>query len=140
MQRSTALRRLSMEHHVGLVLARRARTWAGDPAGAWEALRARFAAELDAHFRLEEQGVLPALAAAGEPALVERTCDEHRSLRGLIATGGPADLAAFALLLADHIRFEEDEVFTTAEQVLSQATLAAIEALHASAPRPAPGR
>jgi hypothetical protein len=128
-----------MEHHIGLVLARRAREAAGDPVPAWEAMRKRFAAEVDAHFILEEQGLLPALAAVGERALVERTLAEHRSLRALIGTGGPADLAAFALLLADHIRFEEDELFATAERVLSDENLATIEALHASAPRATPG-
>lgn len=138
MHRSAALKRLSMEHHLGLVLARRARLAADDPVPGWEALRERFAAELEAHFCLEEQGLLPALAGVGEQALVERTLAEHRSLRGLIDTGGPADLTAFALLLADHIRFEEDEVFAIAERVLPDETLAAIEALHASAARPAP--
>lgn len=128
-----------MEHHMGLVLARRARASADDPGPAWEALRERFAAELDAHFILEEQGLLPALTAVGERELVERTLAEHRSLRALIATGGPADLTAFALLLADHIRFEEDELFATAERILSDENLAALEALHASAPRPLPG-
>lgn len=130
MQRSTALRRLSSEHHIGLVIARRAREAAEASADAWAELRRRFADELEPHFRLEERGLLPAMQQAGEQALVERTLLEHGAMRAMVDAGGPEDLAAFAKLLADHIRFEESELLETAQRVLGQEALTAIQDLH----------
>jgi hemerythrin-like domain-containing protein len=133
MQRIEALRRLSSEHHSGLVIARRAREQAGASAGreaAWADLRQRFADELEPHFKLEERGLLPALRAAGEKMLVERTLDEHLRMRTLIATGGPDALTAFAEMLTDHIRFEEKELFETAQLALGAEELERIQALH----------
>jgi hemerythrin-like domain-containing protein len=130
MKRLEALRRLSSEHHVGLVIARRAREALDDPQVAWAQIRQRFVDELEPHFRLEEQGLLPAMRDAGEQSMVERTLAEHRAMRGLIDAGDPENLAAFAQLLADHIRFEESELFETAQRVLGQPALEAIRSLH----------
>lgn len=140
MRRAAALRRLSSEHHTGLVLARRARELTMAPAperdAGWADLQARFGAELEPHFRLEEEGLLPALRTAGQQALVERTLAEHKALRELIA-GGPGALAPFAEALTDHIRFEEAELFETAQAVLEPATSTALAALHERAQVPA---
>ncbi len=130
MRRCAALKRLSSEHHSGLVIARRARIAAPAAETAWTELRQRFADELEPHFQLEERGLLPALEAAGEQALVERTLAEHRALRRLIDGGGPADLDAFARLLTEHIRFEENGLFAMAQRVLGSDALAAIQELH----------
>jgi iron-sulfur cluster repair protein YtfE (RIC family) len=130
MRRCAALKRLSSEHHSGLVIARRARVAAPAPEAAWVELRQRFADELEPHFQLEERGLLPALQAAGEQTLVERTLAEHRALRDLIDGGGPADLDAFAQLLTGHIRFEENALFAMAQRVLGPDALAAIQDLH----------
>jgi hemerythrin-like domain-containing protein len=134
MQRIEPLRRLSSEHHSGLVIARRARELAGKApdarAAAWADLRQRFADELEPHFKLEERGLLPALQAAGEGLLVERTLAEHLRMRAMIDAGGPENLAAFAEALADHIRFEEKELFETAQRVLGAEALERIQALH----------
>ena len=77
MQRHPALRQLSSDHHTGLVLARKARQAANgtvhDQRYAWTTLVARFSAELEPHFQVEEQGLLVALWRAGEAELVERT-------------------------------------------------------------------
>lgn len=139
MYRDPALRRLSSEHHTALVLAKRAREAlaGGDPAAAWETLQGHFAEALEPHFLLEEGGLLPVLAAAGESALVARTRAEHKAMRELIHAGGPADLVTFAGLLADHIRFEEKELFAAAQRVLDAGQLAALAALHADTPPPA---
>jgi short-subunit dehydrogenase len=76
MQRDPNLVRLSRDHHTGLVLAKRARepatTEATERRAAWTEMQARFADELEPHFQREEQGLLPALRAAGEDALVDR--------------------------------------------------------------------
>ena len=130
MQRCAALKRLSSEHHSGLVIARRARIVATSPEAAWAELRQRFADELEPHFQLEERGLFPALQAAGEQALVERTLAEHRALRDLIDGGGPEDLDAFAQLLTEHIRFEENTLFAMAQRVLGPDALATIQELH----------
>jgi hemerythrin-like domain-containing protein len=134
MQRIEPLRRLSSEHHTGLVIARRARELAREPHdardAAWSDLRQRFADELEPHFKLEERGLLPALQAVGEAALVERTLAEHRAMRAMIEAGGCEELAAFARLLTDHIRFEEKELFDTAQRVLDVETLARLRDLH----------
>jgi hemerythrin-like domain-containing protein len=134
MKRHPSLVRLSREHHPALVLANRAcRLGAagGEPAMAMTAEVARaLADELDPHFRIEEDGLLPALALAGQTALVERTLAEHEALRALaagIAAGDPAGLGRFGELLEAHVRFEERELFPTAETVLSAETLAGID-------------
>jgi hypothetical protein len=123
MKRRPALRQLSREHHGALVLALRI-TKAGD-ATAVARLMATvpdvFARELEPHFRDEETNLLPGLAAAGAHALVRRTLAEHQLLRGLadrIAAGDVTCLAEFAHALRAHVRFEEHELFETAEAVL----------------------
>jgi len=140
MRRDPALRRLSSDHHTGLVTARRARELAaGDASGraaGWADLQERFANELEPHFRLEEQGLLPALQMAGESVLVERTLADHRRLRALIASQDARTLVDFAQALTEHIRFEEAELFETAQTVLPRETLAALEAFHGRGPAP----
>lgn len=140
MQRSPALRQLSIEHYRGLVLARRAREQARtDPvqqAPVWAELRAAFVRELEPHFQTEERGLLPALERVGEPELVTRTLEEHRQLRALITQGDASDLAAFAQALSDHIRFEEQILFETAQRVLDEATLTALAKQSAREARP----
>lgn len=126
MKRSPALRALSSEHHTGLVLARRASLAAdGDVTAAWNDVAHRFETELEPHFRTEETALLPALAQAGEKAIVERTLAEHAQLRQLIYDRPhTADsLRAFADLLTQHIRFEERELFAAAQARLPDFSL-----------------
>jgi hemerythrin-like domain-containing protein len=131
MRRDPALRRLSSDHHTGLVIARRAlnaaRAGARAQSVAWDELEERFRTELEPHFLREERGLLPALRAVGETLLAERTLAEHRCLRALIAADRPDHLAPFAELLTAHIRFEEGELFDTAQRVLGSEGLAALE-------------
>lgn len=130
MQRHPALRKLSSEHHTGLVLARRARQAVREGAAqsaAWEAVKERFRAELDGHFRREELGLLPALLAVGEVGLVERTLREHQALRALVDEDRVENLIRFADLLTAHIRFEEGPLFDAAQRQLAPSLLAALE-------------
>jgi hemerythrin-like domain-containing protein len=129
MKRIAALRRLSKDHHIALVLVLRSRR-ASDLTAAWRQLQRRFVDELEPHFALEESGILPALEAAGEARLAARTLEEHQAMRALVASGGPTDLAAFADRLEAHIRFEESELFETAQQVLTPAVLEDLHTLH----------
>jgi len=126
MQRHPALRKLSSEHHLGLVIARRAAnaaTGGDDSAQAWAEIQRRFVQELEPHFRTEETGLLPALVEAGEEALVARTLREHEAMRRMIAQADATGLAEFAELLRTHIRFEEQTLFETAQQRLAAAVL-----------------
>ena len=133
MKRHPGLQRLSREHHVALVLAKRARRL-----GSGTAAAARFIAEvaqaysteLEPHFLAEESGLLAALAVAGQAALAERTLAEHRTLRALVrrlAAGDGACLHRFGELLEAHVRFEERELFPRAESILPPEALAGIE-------------
>ena len=130
MQRHPVLRNLSSDHHIGLVLARHARQAAeggvDDQRNAWKTLVDRFNDELEPHFRLEEEVLLPAMQQAGESLLVERTLSEHTELRNLVAENHIANLARFAELLTAHIRFEEKELFERAQQLLDLRQLAGL--------------
>lgn len=144
MKRHPGLQKFSREHHAALVLAKRAQRLGG---GAAEAA-VRFAAEaaqacsteLEPHFSAEEDGLLPALAAAGETALVNRTLADHEALRALacrLAAGDVAGLRRFGELLAAHVRFEERELYPRAESTLPAEALADID--RAARTRPSDG-
>jgi hypothetical protein len=116
------LRGLSSEHHQALVLARRI-AQAGRSAGAdarlVDEVLGSMRDQLEPHFAVEERSLLPALAAVGETALVERTLADHRHLRELAAhLAAPGALPAFGRQLAAHVRFEERELFEVCQQRL----------------------
>ncbi|MBL0355024.1 MAG: hemerythrin domain-containing protein [Dechloromonas sp.] len=127
MKRHPQLQDLSREHYSALKLARAARQAA--ESGEMDAMTAFaqrvvrvFATELDPHFRVEEQGILVALARAGENELVERTLSEHAELRRLTMLLSDPDavtLLRFADLLAAHVRFEERELFEAAQHQMA---------------------
>jgi hemerythrin HHE cation binding domain-containing protein len=126
-KRAAQLQTLSSDHHHALVLARRVARAPTIDTALVEAASALFHAEIDPHFRFEEQWLLPALERIGEGPLVERTRQEHADLRRLLAaatSGQPEHLHAFATLLERHVRFEERTLFEVAQQKLDLRTLA----------------
>lgn len=131
MKRSAELRDLSVDHHHGLVLARRARrVGAGEdptaPEAAWAEIERRFRDELEPHFRIEEELLVPELTRRHEHALVDRLAEDHAALRGLASPDGARDraaLCAFGERLEAHIRFEERELFPVVEARFPQAAL-----------------
>jgi iron-sulfur cluster repair protein YtfE (RIC family) len=130
MKRHPALIQLSREHHSALVLVKRARgARAGDPVALKRLLAEvsqAFAGDLEAHFLLEELHLLPALLAGGQQAAVERTLAEHAALRALAEHSGnelPESLQRFGEALAEHIRFEERELFPLVQAVLGEEAL-----------------
>ena len=139
MKRIPELRDLSDDHHTALVLARRCRRpQPGDDARAvWSRLREAFASHLEPHFAIEEEHLLPALEAIGEPELAERIRAEHALLRARVAEGaGDREaLAELGQLLDAHVRFEEREVFEATQHRLPDATLRAIAEACRSVPR-----
>ena len=58
---------------------------------------------------------------------MERTLQEHSSLRRLINENHSDNLAAFSELLTAHIRFEEKELFETAQKRLPPVILAKLD-------------
>lgn len=132
MKRVPELRKLSDDHHQGLVLARRARQTAAGTGGhtvddVWAEIARRFPLEFDPHFRIEEVTLAPALEAAGEGALVAKLHADHTALRALVeAKNGTAGLKEFGERMEQHIRFEERELFEAAQSKLSQQQLQTI--------------
>lgn len=133
MKRDANLQDLSRDHHHALVLARRAERAAEtgsdeEVASMWEAIAHAFDSDLGPHFDVEEQQLLPPLEAAGEDELVGRTRSDHQRLRALCAqTGDERErLRRFGELLREHVRFEESELFPTAEKVLEPSELVAV--------------
>lgn len=126
MKRHPKLQDLSRERHHALQLALQARRAAtsGDSAkieAMAAACRAAFSSELDPHFALEEDTLLPLLAATGERELVERVMSDHMELRRLctqLQRPDAATMLTFAERLASHVRFEERELFVMLEALL----------------------
>lgn len=126
MKRSPALQPLSREHHTALTLAKACGRAAqsGDAATVSQAcqrvIRA-FSNELNAHFLIEEQSLLPLLQTTETQALVQRTLADHQELRGLLAGLQQNDAAAlnrFGQCLMAHVRFEERDLFPAIESLL----------------------
>ncbi len=131
MKRAAGLSGLSRDHHAALVLARRAGNAAGSDdktaRAEWQRVSEFFRTELELHFRIEEQSLLPALADAGEAVLVERTLSEHARLRELSREPSHRHLREFSSLLRAHIRFEEQVLFQRAQEVLDRSALDTID-------------
>lgn len=134
MKRAPELHALSKDHHSGLVLAKKAKRVGGEGGAlvceAWADIEARFKAELEPHFQIEESLIASNLEAQGELQLVKRLYKEHDALRQFFSPGSgrtPADLYSFGDLLEKHIRYEERELFEVAQNTLSPDVLRAIE-------------
>lgn len=126
MKRSPFLQPLSREHHATLVLARACERAggsgnAGDVAATCTRALREYAAQIEAHFDLEEQHLLPLLQGDAGQVLVQRTLAEHRALRALLdglRQNDATALARFGETLAAHVRFEERELFPAIEAVM----------------------
>lgn len=126
MKRSVILQPLSREHHTALVLAnaceRAAQT--GDAALvrlACQRATLALSNDLDPHFNIEEQTLLPLLQNPETQVLVQRTLSDHRQLRGLLdglLQNDSEALNNFGKCLAAHVRFEERELFPVLESLL----------------------
>ena len=90
---------------------------------------AKFDAEIQAHFAIEEDVLFPALGAyPGAAALIDELQVEHVEIQAVVAAiragAGRSDLERFCLLLPAHIRKEEQQLFQQAQQLLSREELA----------------
>ena len=114
MKRDPRLQPLSREHHHALVLARRAMRGGLTPGEA----RSTFYEMLALHFATEEKDLVPVLRAAGRSDLADRMLYEHEKIRTALAR---EHIATFGRLLAEHVRFEERELFPAYEALLDAA-------------------
>jgi len=140
MRKHIALTPLSVEHHRGLVQARRlARAGDGkaDVAATVGGYRAYAEKELASHLRREEEALLPEFArwVGADNPLIARTLVDHVALRERTLALLRADLeevpvapilAALSGLLESHIRFEERELFPAIARALPPERMAAV--------------
>jgi len=141
MERSEELAPLSREHHVALALALRLRrATETDAAEVREAFLDFFEHESRAHFRAEEELLLPAFARhapADDPDVV-RVLVEHVEIRRRAAdlVAGerpPSDLNELGEILHDHVRHEERTLFPRIEEALTGEELRTLAAALADA-------
>jgi hypothetical protein len=133
MKRHPALIPLSRDHHHALVIARRLRraTREDAPAAA-QAFLEHWAGEEQAHFRIEEEILLPAYAAHGDVAhaAVVRALLDHvlirRDASRLDNTPSLEALHELGARLADHVELEERELFPLIEQTVPERDLSAL--------------
>jgi hemerythrin-like domain-containing protein len=135
MKRDIALVSLSHDHHQALFISQVLRRATAETASEARAAFMRFwEAHGEAHFRLEEQLLLPAYAGHGDahhPLVARALCDHveirHRAdeLARREATTAAA-LQELGLRLGDHVRLEERELFPLIEQALPAEHLAAV--------------
>lgn len=126
MKRSPTLQPLSREHHTALTLANACERAAqsGDAIKvnlACQRAALAFANELEPHFKLEEQSLLPLLKSPAAQALAQRTLLDHEQLRGMLTglqKNDAGTLGNFGKLLSAHVRFEERELFPVIESLL----------------------
>jgi iron-sulfur cluster repair protein YtfE (RIC family) len=144
MKRHPALVQLSRDHHQALVLGRALQadaprrlraTLPADSADLVVHLKARFAAELEPHFAVEDRVLIPVSEAKGEPLALQalRIRHDHAALREMVASLAPGPrlgsaLDAFGRRLMDHVQYEERIWFPTLEQELDTDALAAVAA------------
>jgi hypothetical protein len=137
MKRNPGLVTLSRDHHQALSVAQKLRRATADTA---QEARSAFVAYWEehgrAHFRLEEEILLPAYAAHADPhhPLVARALCDHVAIRAradalaVDEAPDPATLRELGEGLADHVRLEERELFGLIEAALPASRLAAVAA------------
>jgi hypothetical protein len=136
-RRDPALATLSRDHHQALFVSQKLRRARVETAtDALTALRAYWHADGREHFRIEEEDLLPAYAAYGDPydpLLARVVCDHiaiRQRIRALDATDQPSldELHELGRLIDAHVRCEERELFPRIEAALPDRELAALGA------------
>jgi hemerythrin-like domain-containing protein len=130
MLRDPSLIPLSHQHHNGLalcVMTRRSLAADDTPANVAKLARRaidRYELELVNHFEIEEQVLFPVCASV---PLIAELLAEHRAIEGQIAQLHTAPTGAlleqFCVLLSEHIRREENELFEQIQQALPREVL-----------------
>lgn len=133
MKRHPALQPLSRQHHLGLVIANKAKSATDDDKLTHhQALVEYLTTAIPTHFEIERTRladvILTKLSDDRAVKLAKQMLDEHEYIESLLANTDPSvdDVKELANALYDHIRFEERELFPIAETVLSDDELFAI--------------
>lgn len=137
MKRDSSLAHFSRDHHVALVVAQRLkRTSESDAAAACIAFCEYWDSAGRRHFREEEEALLPMFAAFADPdrPVVARVLLDHVRIRQLAlqVAAGPPDLSILGelgVMLEEHIRREERELFPLIEQAVPADELARLNLL-----------
>lgn len=122
MKRSEALTPLSHDHHQALVVAQRLRRATSSSDQAAEDFRRFWRDHGAAHFRIEEEVLLPMWRTLGtpDPEHVARVAQEHLEIRALamaVAEEGAKleQIQQLGELMHAHVRYEERELFPLIE-------------------------
>jgi hypothetical protein len=132
MKRDPALVTLSHDHHQALFVAQKLRRATGETAAGARASFLEYWGEHGrAHFRLEEEVLLPAYAGYDDPhqPLVAWVLCDHAEIRNradaiAAEASTPTEvLNALGIRLAQHVRLEERELFPLIEDALPRERL-----------------
>ena len=133
MKRHPALVPLSRDHHHALVAAKRLRDATAETAAeAASSFLSHWEAEEKLHFRVEEEILLPAYAAHGEPEhpVIVRVLADHTLIRGdvdRLSRSPSLELEhRLGVRLAAHVDLEEHELFPLIESAIPEAELQAL--------------
>lgn len=134
MKRNENLQPLSRQHHNGLMaslLLEKGVNKQGPLTIMKDFVMYLFEMDLDEHFRLEEEFLIPAMRSNDSlREAADKIMADHAALRSLrdriVAAPSYEDLAAFGSLLEQHIRFEERVAFNEAEKFLTEEQLQSI--------------
>ena len=138
MKRHVHLQTLSRQHHNGLLIALLVNKGLKKNARLitiCEFIHYNWQQDLQEHFRLEEEILIPALANKPfDSSLTDRLLQEHTEISELVnRLTSPVpeikDVERFSHLLEQHIRFEERVYFPAAEKVLTEQELEQVGAL-----------
>ncbi len=134
MKRSEALIPLSHEHHQALYVTKVIRDLKGEGNSA-ELFLGYWRDHGQLHARIEEEVLLPGSGLSGpdEDEEVARMLSDHLGTRRMVrrlerGEAEPAEILALAESFADHVRFEERELFPRIERELSGEQLAELGA------------
>ncbi len=127
MKRISELHPLSHDHHHALVLANRCKKVAesGDVAACthlWHEVTLEFLHTLRPHFHIEEQTFIAPLQRLGEDRLMNKLLEDHGLIQACVFNTQRPEaelLGRFGSLLANHVRFEERDLFTCAQNRFS---------------------
>lgn len=127
------MQQFSRDHHFGLLLSWKIRQGIKkniELQRIWAYAIWVFEQQIQPHFALEEQLLLPLLSE--DDAMRQRTIDEHRALEKLFRTENfsKSTLTDIETLLDAHIRFEERVLFNHLQQIATAEKLKEIEEVH----------
>jgi hypothetical protein len=137
--------KVGRNNHRALILAKRAKRATTDQGlsvgDMWSDIEKHYKTDLELHFSIEESHIGVPLKEIGETEIVKRLYEEHETLLSFFQPGTIRsfnDINRFGELLKKHVRFEERELFETAQSKLGLDMLQALDMAYSSKHPPAP--